>query len=166
MSMITQEEAATFERSNPAHSEGVQLQTFRRSFEQICLGEEPWLPLGNFMHQFFGYYKHLRPELVYEPIEVPDSPSSEQFQWAVFCAASVEYLCKKYEIPCPKWALNPQYSLEKPWHYDINADLPEVQEDLRQTTPEEFSRRNVFCGDRTYRNTYEYKGRQGRRKTA
>ncbi len=161
--MMTHEEAATLECTNPVRKHRVRLQTFRRSFEQICQGEDPWLPLGNFMHQFFGYYKHLRPELVCEPIEVPVDCSPEQFQWAVFCAASVEHLCKKYEIPCPAWALQPLYILEQPWYYDINADLPEVQEDLRQTTPEEFSRRNIFCGNRVFNNKYEYKGR---RKTA
>jgi len=161
--MMTREEAATLERNNPVSNNRVRLQTFRRSFEQICQGEDPWLPLGNFMHQFFGYYKHLRPEMVCEPIEVPEDCSPEQFQWAVFCAASVEHLCKKYEIPSPAWALQPLYILEQPWYYDINADLPEVQEDLRQTTPEEFSRRNIFCGNRVFNNKYEYKGR---RKTA
>ncbi len=121
---------------------------------------------ANFMHQFFGTLKHLRPELVSESIEVPESLSLEQFRWAVFCAASVEYLCKKYAIPCPAWALNSRYSLEDPWFSGIGADLLQVQEKLRQTTPEEFSRRNIFCGDRIYRNKYEHEGRQGRRQIA
>lgn len=164
--MTHEEQAATLERNDPVRSERVRLQTFRRSYAQILTGEDPWIPLGNFMHQFFGYYKHLRPELVCEPIEVPEHLSPEQFQWAVFCAASVEYLCKKYDLPCPEWALNPLYSLEDPWYYAIGADLPQVRQKLRQTTPEEFSRRNIFCGDRTYRNKYEYEGRQERRKTA
>src|SRR6266702_577166 len=165
--MMTQEgQTATLEGSNSAHVESVPLQTFKLSYTQILAGADPWIPLGNFMHQFFGYYKQYRAELVHEPLEAPENLSPEHFQWAVFCAASVEHLCKKYEIPCPNWALDPRYTLEEPWYYDMNADLPEVQEDLRQTTPEEFSRRNIFCGDRTYRNKYEYKGRQGRRKTA
>lgn len=161
--MMTSEEKALLERTHPVHKHRVRLQTFRRSFEQICQGEDPWLPLGNFMHQFFGYYTHLRLEMVCEPLEVAEDCSPEQFQWAVFCAASVEHLCKKYEIPCPVWALQPRYILEQPWYYDISANLPEVQEELRQTTPEEFSRRNIFCGNRVFNNKYEYKGR---RKTA
>ncbi len=164
--MITQEEAVTFEYASLVHEARVPLQTFKRCFEQILMGKSPWIPLGNFMHQFFGSYKHLRSELVAESIEVPEMCSPEQVKWAVFCAASVEYLCKKYEIPCPLWALNPRYMLEQPWYDDINADLPDVQEELRQTTPEEFSKRNIFCGDRTYRNKYEHEGRQGRRKIA
>ncbi len=164
--MVIRHEGTALDLTHSGHSESVDLQTFRRSYAQILAGEDPWLPLGNFMHQFFGALKHLRPELVSESIEVPETLSLEQFRWAVFCAASVEYLCKKYAIPCPAWALNSQYSLEDPWFSGIGADLPQVQEKLRQTTPEEFSRRNVFCGDRIYQNKYEHEGRQGRRQIA
>jgi hypothetical protein len=106
---------------------------------------------------------HIRRELVCEPIDVSDPHTPEQFRRAVFCAGSVEYLCKKYEVPCPEWALHPRYTLAEPWYYALGADLPQVQEKLRQTTPEEFARRNIYCGDRTYRNKYEHEGRQGRR---
>jgi len=149
------------------HTEdGVRLQTFQRSFEQICAGEDPWIALGNFMHQFFGPYKQLREELVRDPIDVPGSPSLEEFRWAVFCAASVEYLCKKYQLLCPPWALSQDYTLKDPWYYGIGADLPRVQEKLRTTTPEEFTKRNIFCGDRIYRNKYEFEGREPSRRTA
>ena len=161
-----EKQTVTFEHNETARKDSVPLQTFRRSYAQILSGEDPWIPLGNFMHQFFGYYKHLRPELMSEPIEVPENLSPEQFQWAVFCAASVEYLCKKYDILCPQWILDPLFSLEYPWYYALGAELPQVQEKLRQTTPEEFAKRNIFCGNRTYRNKYEHEGRQGRRKTA
>ena len=164
--IVYQEQAVMAEYVDAIRSEGVPLQTFRRSFEQICAGEEPWLPLGNFMHQFFGCYKHLRPALVQEAIEVPEHCTPEQFQWAVFCAASVDYLCHKYNVSCPAWALIPLYSLEEPWYYAIGADLPHVQERLRQTTLEEFARRNIFCGNRVFNNKYEHEERRGRRKTA
>lgn len=165
--MVTcDEQMAALEYMRPEREDGVRLQTFKRSYAQILAGEDVWHALGNFMHQFFGYYSHRRAELVAEPIEVPEDLSLEQLRWAVFCAASVEYLCKKYDLLCPSWALDPRYSLTDPWFYGIGANLPRVQEKLRQTTPEEFSRRNVFCGDRTYRNKYEHEGRQGRRQTA
>ena len=162
--MLTQEEQREIlEHTEAVRFEGVPLQTFKRSFEQILMGKNPWIPLGNFMHQFFGTQKHRRFDLVCEPIEVPEQCPREQFQWAVFCAASAEYLCHKYEISCPAWALHLRYTLADPWYYAIGADMERVREKLRQTTPEEFARRNVFCGDRTYRNKYEY---EGRRKTA
>ncbi len=165
--MITYEErAAILECHEIMRPEGVPLQTFQHSFEQICAGEEPWMPLGNFMHQFFGQYKLRRTELVSDPIDVPEYLTHEQWQWAVFCAASVEYLCKKYALSCPAWALHPRYTLDEPWYVAIGADQPRVQAKLCQTTPEEFSKRNIFCGDRTFNNKYEHDGRQGRRRSA
>jgi len=143
----------------------VRLQTVRRSFAEICSGESPWIPLGKFMHQFFGSLSYLRLELMQEPVEPPANPTPEQFQWLVFCAASVDYLCTRYSITCPAWALHPHYTLKEPWYYGIGSDLPRVQEKLRQTTPEPFAKRNVFCGDRVFNNKYEYRGRK-ERKTA
>ncbi len=96
-----------------------------------------------------------RAELVHDPILIPIPHSSEQQRWAAFCAASVEYLCKKYAIACPDWVYNPVYALAEPWYYAIGADLSEVQEELRRTTPEEFTKRNIFCGNRTFNNKYE-----------
>jgi len=164
--MTHEEQVATLGSTEPGRASRVPLQTFKCSFEEICAGEAPWIPLGKFMHQFFGCFSHLRLELTKESIEIPDNHSLEQFQWAVFCAASVEYLCQKYNISCPEWALNPRYSLEEPWYYALGADLPRVQEKLRQTTPEPFAKRNIFCGNRVFNNKYEYEGRQGRRKPA
>lgn len=133
----------------------VPLQTFQRAYAEICAGEGPWISLGKLMHQFFGAYQMFRPELVCDPIEVPDHPSSNLLRWAVFCAASVEYLCHMYSLPCPAWAKDERYSLQEPWYYDLASDLLEVQEELRETTPEEFAQRNVFCGNNVYRNKYE-----------
>ncbi len=165
--MITHTEPGTIlEQTDTGTITHVRFQTFRRSFMEICAGESPWIPLGKFMHQFFGSFSHLRSELLEESIEVPENCSSEQFQWAVFCAASIEYLCQRYNLACPEWALNPRYSLEDSWYYALGADLPRVQEKLRQTTPEPFTKRNIFCGDRVFNNKYEYEGRQGRRKRA
>jgi hypothetical protein len=135
----------------------------RRAYAEICAGEDPWIALGNFLHQFFGQYKDRREDLVRDPLDVPALPSADQFRWAVFCAASVEHLCKTYALPCPQWALTPGFSLDSPWYIGIGADLPRVQQKLRSTTPRAFAERKIFCGDRTFRNKYEW---QGRRRTA
>ncbi len=164
MSMVIKEQTGLVD--NEMTHVGARYQTFQYSFEEICAGEDPWIPLGKFMHQFFGEYKAYRQELIHDPIILPEQVTTAQFRWAVFCAASVEYLCNKYEISCPAWALYPQYTLDTPWYYGIGADLPKVQEKLRATTPEEFSRRNIFCGNRTFRNKYEHEGRQERQRTA
>jgi len=141
----------------------VQLWTFQRAYAEILAGEaNAWLPLGDMMHQFFGAYKHLRTDLVADPIFVPEDVSPELFRWAVFCAASVEHLCRKYGLQVPAWSLDEHYTLAEAWYLDqIGSDLPDVQEELRDETPEEFARRNVFCGEEPYRNKYEYQGRRG-----
>jgi len=135
------------------------LQTMQRSYDEILLGEDPWLPLGNFMHQFFGCYADRRAELVQEPLHMPDHPlSSEDQHWAVFCAASVDYLCQMYHLVCPAWV--DTYTLHEPWYYTMGPDHPKVREKLRQTTPEEFTKRNIFCGNRTFLNKYEKRDRR------
>ena len=141
---------------------GVRLQTFRRSYEQILAGDEPWYPLGNFMHQFFGRYDAYRAELVREPLDVPEGATPEQWRWAVWCAASVEYLCNKYGLACPAWALEERFKLAEPWYY-AEVEGEEEEAELREETAVEFARRGIYCENNPYRNKYE---RPARLKTA
>src|SRR5258708_1076858 len=104
--MRTQKELAEVDQGDLDRVAGMRLQTVRRSYAQILAGDEPWYPLGNFMHQFFGAYKHFRADLVHDAIEVPEELSVDQWRWAVFCAASVDYLCQKYDLPVPAWSLD------------------------------------------------------------
>ena len=132
-----------------------ELQTMSISYQEICAGEGPWIALGNFMNDFFGNFTKQRLELVQDPIQLPTDANSEQWRWAVFCAASVEYLCQQYALPCPTWALNPAYMLDEPWYYALGAHKESVRERLRQRTPAEFTRRNIYCGNRMFANKYE-----------
>ena len=90
-------------------------------------------------------------DLVSEPL--PEAPSDEYCRrWAAYCAASVEHLCAKYSEPCPQWVHDPKYVLATPWY----GDHPEHMHDwVRSTTPEEFKRRNIYSGDRMFRNKWE-----------
>lgn len=132
------------------------MQSLRRSYTHICQGEEPWIALGMFMHQFFGERRGHQDELLSESILLPEKPTGEQMQWAIFCAASAEYLSNKYSLECPPWAHDPAYrTVEQPWYHGLGADRARVQEKLRMSTPPEFARRNIFCGERVYANKYE-----------
>ena len=84
---------------------------------------------------------------------------------AAFCAASVEWLCQRYNVPCPSWVDNPTYKLAEPWFDSPGAHKPEVRTRLIQKTPEPFTRRNIFCGDRMFANKYEL-AEQHRRRSA
>jgi len=132
-----------------------QLQTIALTYQQICQGEQPWVALGNFMNDWFDYAKERRPELVAIPISLPETFSHETFRWAVFCTASVEYLCDRYEILCPSWVHNPIYRLPEPWFDAPMAHKLQVREYLIQQTPEPFTRRNIYCGNRMFENKYE-----------
>jgi len=131
------------------------LQTMAFSYQEICQGERPWVALGNFMNDWFDYAKDRRAELVATALSLPSPLSDNSFRWAVFCAASVEYLCDRYGVPCPSWVHNPAYCLSEPWFDAPMAHKPEVREWLMQETPEPFIRRNIYCGNRMFNNKWE-----------
>ena len=131
------------------------LQTMARAYQQICQGEDPWIALGNFMNDWFAYAKDQRAVLVADPIPLTAKTPRSRKRWAVFIAASVEWLCARYHVPCPEWVYDPIYQLSQPWWYAENADHPAVRSHLIATTPEPFTRRNIYCGNRTYNNKYE-----------
>ena len=141
------------------------LQTMAFTYQEICQGVRPWVALGNFMNDWFDYAKDRRAELVAEPILLPDSPSDETFRWAVFCAASVEYLCERNATSCPSWVYLPVYCLAEPWFNSLGAHKPEVREWLIDTTPEPFTRRHIYCGNRMFANKYELAEQHRRRST-
>jgi len=133
-----------------------ELQTIEVSYKEICEGQDPWIPLGNFMDDFFGNFTDRRVELVQDPLHEPANATPDMHKWAAFCAGSVEYLCQKYAIPCPAWVHNPAYILPEPWfHSSVAAQKPHVRERIIQETPEPFTRRNIYCGNRVYMNKYE-----------
>ena len=128
-----------------------QPQTIQQSYKDICDGESPWLPLGNFMNDFFSNFADRRMDLIQEPVQRPEHPTLEQQQWAVLCAAAVEYLCEKYDVSVPAWVCESAYApLPEPWYLSAASHKPRVREKLERETPEVFARRNVFCGNRVF----------------
>lgn len=107
------------------------------------------------MNDFFGNFPELRAELVKEPIQLPEDADSEKMRWSVFCAATVEHLCKEYAIACPDWAFDAVYKLDEPWYYALGAHKQSVRERLERQTPGAFSRRGIYCGNRMFVNKYE-----------
>lgn len=139
-----------------------QLQTMAMAFQEICQGEAPWIALGNFMNDWFADAKNRRAQLVADPISLPALPRSELLRWAAFCAASVEWLCDTYGVSCPAWVEDPRYVLSEPWVDSPGAHKPHIRERLVQQTPEPFSRRNIYCGNRMFHNKYEFAEQQKR----
>ena len=129
-------------------------QTMKQVYQEIDQGEDPWVALGNFMNSWYAYHKTKRRMLVKEPPDLAEHPTPNQLQWATFCAASVEYFCQKYAIPCPKWVATYD-SLAEPWFYSPYAHLEHIREELKEESPEPFKRRNIFVSKRIYANKYE-----------
>ena len=132
------------------------VQTMALTYQAICQGERPWVALGNFMNEWFDYARDQRARLVADPLALPETPDPHSFRWAAFCAASVEWLCEHYGMPCPSWVHHDAYCLPQPWFDSPGAHKPHVRERLVQQTPEPFTRRNIFCGNRVFANKYEF----------
>jgi hypothetical protein len=129
-------------------------QSMQVAFAEICRGETPWVALGNFSNNFFGD-RYDRESLVRDAIELPEGTTHdhEVYRWAVFCAASIVYLCHKYDREIPDWVhLYPP--LEHAWFMDAETNLVRRERYLR-TTPKEFVERNIYCGDRIWQDKKE-----------
>ena len=129
--------------------------TMATTYQEVCQGEEPWVALGNFLNDWFDYAKDQRAALVAAQLSLPQDANQYQRRWAAFCAASVDYLCAHFAVPCPAWVSDPIYTLPDPWFDAPMAHKPEVRTYLLQQTPEPFTRRNIYCGDRVFANKYE-----------
>ena len=76
----------------------------QRAFQDIKNGDDPWVAIGDFSHDWYGNYTEQRLALVSEALEIPaEGAPLEQRQWAAFCAASVEYLCQEAGLAIPSW---------------------------------------------------------------
>ncbi len=137
-------------------------QTIKQAYEDIKNGDDPWVALGDFSHDWYGNYATTtqRLALVAEPVEITgEAEPVELRQWAAFCAASVEYLCQQAALPIPSWVYNPLYTLskEETFYTSPLAYKQRVRERLEQEAPEPFKKRNVFCDQRVYANKYEHR---------
>ena len=138
-----------------------QLQTMSIAFKQICEGERDWTALGNFMNYWYAYAKDRREALVADPLPAYDELSLYQHRWAVFCAASVEWFCNKYHVSCPEWVHDPKYTLAEPWLFETHEPGKSW---VLNSTPVEFTKRNIFCGDNCYDNKWEFAERYKKRR--
>lgn len=130
--------------------------TMALTYHAICQGERPWVALGNFMNEWFDYAKEQRAQLITDPLTLQEEPGIDELHWAAFCAASVEWLCARYDIPCPAWVYHAAYSLPEPWFDSPGAHKLQVRQRLIQQTPEPFARRNVYCGNRIFANKHDF----------
>lgn len=125
------------------------------AYQQICEGAEPWIALGNFRNAWYDYGKDYRLGLVKEPIAEPEQNTMHMRRWGAFCAASVEFLCHAYSVPCPEWVHDSRYVLTTPWWPEHATYDLSIRIQLLHSTPAPFVQRHIFCGNRLYQNKYE-----------
>ena len=89
-----------------------------------------------------------------DPISEPELNTRHTQRWGAFCAASVEFLCHGYHVPCPEWVHHPRYILITPW-WPENAYTLSTRIQFMLITPAPFVLRHIFCGNRLYQNKYE-----------
>jgi hypothetical protein len=52
------------------------IDTLAYAYQRNCQGEDPWTVMGNFSNAWYGYARHIRSDLVKEPlIRLVDSPT-------------------------------------------------------------------------------------------
>ena len=86
------------------------IDTIAYAYQRICQGEDPWTALGDFSNAWYGYGKHIRPDLIKDPLSRPERETEQTRHWGAFCAASVEYLCELFQQPCPSGRMIPTTS--------------------------------------------------------
>ncbi|WP_211326122.1 hypothetical protein [Thermosporothrix hazakensis] len=131
------------------------METINDAFQRIVYGERLWTAIGDFLNYWHVYAADRREQLVQQPLVLPREMTPEVRRWAAFCAATVEYLCERFEVPCPAWVHHPVYTLPEPWYTGLGANKEHVQARLRQEAPEPFRKRNVFCRERSFSTKYE-----------
>ncbi len=124
--------------------------TMSEAFDQICQGETKWVALGNFLNDWWRFAVNYRQELIATPLAPAPNPTLHR--WAAFCAAMVEWLCEKDNVPCPEWVKQECYILAKPWFY---YEDEESRPWLLATTFSPFKVRNIFVGNRVFLNKWD-----------
>lgn len=137
-------------------------QTISQAYADILSGDDPWVAIGDFSHDWFSNYKDRRADLVVDPLElsleaVPPEHVLLMRQWAAFCAGSVEYLCLQANIPVPTWVNDAQYQLteEEAFYTSPLAYKQRVRDRLQLESPEPFRKRHVYCSARVFANKYD-----------
>ncbi len=126
-------------------------QTMAATFARIVADPgAAWLAVGDFLDD----YRSLPPgraalvaapiaALVAAPIAAPGDDLVSR-RWAAFCAATVDLLCWRDNMPIPRWTGQPLYRLPEPWF--VYEDAPSLRPWMLATTPTPFRMRKIFTG--------------------
>jgi len=105
-------------------------QTMAATFARIVADPgAAWLAVGDFLDDYRSLPPDERAALVATPIAALGDDLVSR-RWAAFCAATVDLLCWRDNIPIPRWTGQPLYRLPEPWFVYDAAELARVEADL------------------------------------
>jgi hypothetical protein len=122
-------------------------QTTVDTMARIAAGIDPWIAFRDFLEDW-TYLPESRAELA---AGRPPFEGEEERRWATLLAAATEALCVRDGLVVPGWTNEPVFRLEEPWY--LYHGTGRIRDWLRETTPPEFSSRNIWSGDRLLRRT-------------
>src|SRR5579862_414446 len=59
------------------------IDTMTYVYRRICQGEDPWTALGDFSNAWYGYAKHIRPDLIKDPLTRPERETERSRHWGL-----------------------------------------------------------------------------------
>src|SRR6266702_4639249 len=59
------------------------IDTMAYAYQRICQGEDPWTALGDFSNAWYGYAKHIRPDLIKDPLTRPERETERTRHWGL-----------------------------------------------------------------------------------
>ena len=120
-------------------------QTAVETMARIAAGVDPWIAFRDFLEDW-TYLPASRSELA---AGRPPFDGEDERRWATLMAAAVAALCERDGLIAPGWTREPVFPLDEPWYLFVGTGR--IRDWLRETTPPEFSSRNIWSGDRLLR---------------
>ncbi len=117
-------------------------QTTVDTMARIRAGVDPWIAFRDFLEDW-TYLPESRIGLVSHR---PEFATPDENRWAALLAAATEALCVREGLLAPTWTRDPALLLDEPWY--LYEGTGRIRGWLRETTPPEFSSRNIWSGDR------------------
>jgi hypothetical protein len=59
------------------------IDTMAYAYQRICQGEDHWTALGDFSNAWYGYARHIRPDLIKDPPARPDQETEQTRHWGL-----------------------------------------------------------------------------------
>jgi len=122
-------------------------QTTVDTMARIAAGVDPWIAFRDFLED----WTYLPASRIGLAAQRPPFADEDQRRWAALMAAAIEALCTRDGLVPPGWTREPAFRLDEAWY--LYEGTGRIRDWLRETTPPEFSSRNIWSGDRLLRRT-------------